>query len=485
MFNKPLADLLLKSDVVVGRSDVALSSIVIDSRHVSKGALFAALKGEKVDGRNFILQAEQSGATAVLCGVDDVIPATQMTVIRAVEPRRSLAHIASQFYGRQPAHMVAITGTDGKTSTADFYRQFLHLLGNQSASIGTLGVYGGTGKKIIEGTHTTPDAVSLHKILAELADKNITHVALEASSHGLHQYRLHGVNLEAAAFTNIARDHLDYHKTDDAYFAAKSMLFSEVLPAGKTAILNADDKRFPELKQICASRGQQVIDFGFHAGSLHIVSLTPHVSGQVMVCDVLGERYTIDISLVGAFQAMNILAAMGLALAGGETADALVAVIAKLQGVAGRMQHVATLNNGAAIYVDYAHTPMALANILTTIRAHTVGRLHVVFGCGGDRDAGKRPEMGRIANELADVITVTDDNPRSEEPTLIRKAILAACPNGKDVADRKDAIYAAVAALMSGDVLVIAGKGHEKVQIVAGVEYPFDDVMVARAAAGE
>ena len=501
--SKALTDLIFKSDVVVGRGDIAISSIVIDSRQVTAGALFVALKGEKVDGRNFISQAEQSGAVAVLCGVDDVIPETKMSVIRAMEPRRSLAHIAAEFYGKQPAHMVAITGTDGKTSTADFYRQLLHLLGKNSASIGTLGVYGGAGEKLIEGTHTTPDAVSLHKILAELVQKKVTHVALEASSHGLHQYRLHGVKLRGAAFTNIARDHLDYHKTEDDYFAAKAMLFSEVLNEDGVAVINGDDVRADALVAIAELRGSGVIIFGRWQEKwqgytlLEVESITPHATGQHLrlyapkrIWNFIVEMekntlFEIDVPLVGAFQVMNILAAMGLAMAGGVNAQDIIAQIPKLQGVAGRMQHVARLKNGAAIYVDYAHTPMALSNILTTIRAHTAGKLHVVFGCGGDRDTGKRPEMGKIASELADVITVTDDNPRSEDPALIRKAILTACPNGKDVADRKDAIYAAVAALASGDVLVIAGKGHEKVQIVAGVEYPFDDVMVARAAAGE
>lgn len=486
MLGKLLADLLPQGvSVSSGMGSVIVSDVVMDSRLVRPGALFCALKGEKIDGRQFIIQAQLAGASAILCAKDDIIPDMSLTVLRTENPRLAVAQIASRFYDAQPPHMVAVTGTDGKTSTADFYRQFLHVLGKHSASIGTLGVYSGDGSKLVDGTHTTPDAVNLHKMLAQLVEKKVSHACMEASSHGLHQYRMHGVHLEAAAFTNIARDHMDYHKTDEAYLAAKSMLFSELLPAGKTAVLNADDAKFTMLKSLCASRKHKLLDFGFHADALKILSLTPNTQGQVMVCALLGKRYEVAIPLVGAFQAMNILAAMGLAMACGESVEDLVAVIPQLQGVAGRMQHVATHKNGAAIYIDYAHTPAALANILTTIRPHVENRLHVVFGCGGDRDVGKRPQMGQIANELADVIIVTDDNPRSEDPALIRKAILDACPNGKEVADRRDAIYAAAKGLGAGDVLVIAGKGHEKVQIKAGLETPFDDAEVARAAVGE
>lgn len=459
-----------------------ISHITQDSREVRQGSLFAALKGEKVDSVQFIPQAEQQGAVAVLCAEDATLPNTKLRVIRAKEPRLALSQIAAQFYAKQPEHIVAVTGTDGKTSTADFFRQLMYLTGHASAAIGTLGVFDGQGKKRFDGTHTTPDAIKLHEVFAALADENITHVCMEASSHGLDQYRMHGVILEAAAFTNIARDHLDYHKTEADYFAAKMKLFSEVLPEGKTAIINADDAKADVVKNICRKRNQRIIDFGWKADGFKILAHTPTATGQKLEVELLGARHTIEIPLAGAFQAMNILAAIGLAHACGESLEKLLAAIPKLKGVPGRLEHVATAKNGAAIYVDYAHTPAALANILTTLRPHTQGKLHVVFGCGGNRDAGKRPEMGKAANDLADVVIVTDDNPRNEDPATIRKAIMAACPRGKEVADRKAAIYAAVAALSSGDVLVIAGKGHETVQIISGVEHHFSDAEVARQA---
>ena len=390
--------------------------------------------------------------------------------------------MAAAFYGMQPAHVVAVTGTDGKTSTADFFRQFAHLCGHASASIGTLGVIAGDGKTLHEGTHTTPDAIALHEMLTDLARRGITHACLEASSHGLDQYRLHGVRLQAAAFTNIARDHLDYHETEQKYFEAKVKLFSEILPVGGVAVINADDKRAGELQKICAARKHTLVDFGRKAESLKLLSLTPHMHGQQMRCRLFGIEYDVNIPLVGAFQAMNILAAIGLAQATGVAVADMVAAIPKLQGVPGRLQLAATRDNGAAIYVDYAHTPAALANVLTTLRAHTKNKLHVVFGCGGNRDAGKRPEMGKVACELADHVIVTDDNPRNEDPATIRAAIMTACGKAHEIAERSKAVYAAVQALDAGDILVIAGKGHEKTQIIGNVEHPHDDVEVAKEA---
>ena len=459
-----------------------INDVVTYSNKVTPGALFIALKGKKNDGAEFIPEAERNGALAVLCSADSILPDTKLPVIRATEPRKALSRIAAGFFAQQPAHMVAVTGTDGKTSTADFYRQFIHLLGKSSAAIGTLGVFSGEGKKLFEGTHTTPDPITLHRELAELTRMNIQHVCMEASSHGLDQYRLHGVRLQAAAFTNIARDHLDYHKTEVVYFAAKARLFSEVLPEGALAVLNQDDKRFAELVEICNMRKQRVLGFGFKGSDFTLHTITPNQHGQIVACNLLGAPHTLTIPLVGAFQVMNILAALGLVIGSGENLEAALACIPRLQGVPGRLEKVAQTPHGATIYVDYAHTPAALANILQTLRPHTLGKLHVVFGCGGDRDAGKRPQMGKAASELADFAYVTDDNPRSENPDAIRRAIMDACAGGQEIADRKKAIYTAVAALKAGDVLVLAGKGHEKVQIIAGVEYPFDDAQMAREA---
>jgi len=462
-----------------------ITHITQDSRAVKPGALFVALKGEKSDGVQFIPQAEHNGAVMVLCAENADIPPTRMRVIRAHEPRLALSQIAAKFYGAQPEHMVAVTGTDGKTSTADFFRQLVHAAGGHSVSIGTIGVLDGNGKKLKDATLTTPSTIALHQMLAELAGAGVTHGCLEASSHGLDQYRLHGVRLQAAAFTNIARDHLDYHETEQHYFEAKRKLFADILPLGGTAVINADDARAEEIKAVCAARGHKLVDFGMSAGVMQILSLTPQPHGQDVRCRIFGDEYNLHIPLAGAFQVMNILAAIGLANATGIALQPLLDAVPKLQGVPGRLELVAKNKNGAAIYVDYAHTPAALANILKTLRPHTQNKLHVVFGAGGNRDAGKRAPMGQAANELADVAYVTDDNPRNENPASIRATIMASCPRGIEVADRVQAIYAAVSGLGAGDVLVIAGKGHEKNQIIGNVEHPHDDAEVARDAAGK
>lgn len=462
-----------------------VTTITADSRRVMKGSLFAALKGEKRDGAEFIPDALLAGATAILCGKGIKATDNDAVLLHSDNPRKALAHMAAAFYGRQPRHMVAVTGTDGKTSTCDFYRQFCHGLGKSAASIGTLGVLLGNGDMLHEGSHTTPDAVELHKLLAEMNGLNITHAAMEASSHGLDQYRLDGVKLQAAAFTNIARDHLDYHKTEEGYFAAKARLFSELLSRGATAVLNQDDIKFPALKASCNNAGVQVIGFGKTGGELHLEKIEPLAHGQRAHVALYGKRYKLAIPVVGEFQVMNILAALGLVIATGEDVKKALETIPHFKGVPGRLEQVARLANGATVFIDYAHTPMALENILKTLRPHTKGKLHVVFGCGGDRDVGKRPQMGKIAATLADRIIITDDNPRSEKPAAIRKAILATCADAKEVADRGQAIYAAIQGLESGDILVIAGKGHEKTQIVGQKIMPFDDAEVARKALQE
>ncbi|MDE3061201.1 MAG: UDP-N-acetylmuramoyl-L-alanyl-D-glutamate--2,6-diaminopimelate ligase [Pseudomonadota bacterium] len=486
---------------------IMITGITLDSRQVQPGFLFAALKGAQTDGSRFIPQAVQAGAAAVLCDRETAVAETNLAIIRAENPRLALAHMAAAFYGRQPAHMAAVTGTDGKTSTCDFFRQFWHHMGQSSASIGTLGaivtpppVGGRSGGGLAHTTEqtspdpnpppmgegisgTTPDPVQLHKLLAELHDKHILYTGMEASSHGLDQYRLDGVKLEAAAFTNLTRDHLDYHKTEQAYFTAKKRLFSELLPEGKTAVLNQDDARFTELQAICRQRGHAILGFGRKGEQFRLVDIEPLPHGQRAHVMLFGKAHMLEIPLVGAFQAMNILAALGLVIGTGGEMEKALAVIPKFRGVPGRLEQVAQLRNGATVFIDYAHTPAALANILKTLRPHTQGALHVVFGCGGDRDAGKRPEMGRIAEQLADEVTVTDDNPRSEDPALIRSAILAVTQRAKEVADRQLAIYVAMKRLGAGDVLVIAGKGHEKTQIVGDKVMPFDDAEVAREAA--
>ncbi len=466
-------------------ASLPITAITSDSRAVIPGALFVALKGVKGDGAAYIVQAHKQGAVAVLCDYDTQVEASGMAVLRARNPRLALAHMAAAFYGAQPAHIVAVTGTDGKTSTADFYRQFWHRMNTSSASIGTLGVLAGGGAVLYPGTHTTPDAVELHRMLADMAAKHITHVAMEASSHGLDQHRLDGVRLEAAAFTNLTRDHLDYHITDEAYFAAKARLFATLLPEGKTAVLNQDDRSFSALRDLCEKRHIRVVGYGKSGGDFRLMQSMPNTHGQHVKLELRGRPYELDVPLVGAFQVMNILAALGLVEASGGGLEQALSAVAHFTGVPGRLEHVATLGNGAAVFIDYAHTPMALANILATLRPHTQAKLHVVFGCGGDRDAGKRPEMGREADRLADAAIVTDDNPRSENPAVIRTAIMAACARGKEVADRKEAIYVALRGLGAGDILVVAGKGHEKTQIVGDKIFPFDDAAVIRDAVKE
>ncbi len=479
-----LSELIAAVPEAVEFSELKITGITSDSGKVQPGYVFFAMKGEKNDGAKFIPQAEQNGAAIVFAGRDSQIGQHKIPVIILENNRLALARMASVFYGAQPQHIVAVTGTDGKTSTADFFRQLMFLDGKKSASMGTIGVISGEGKDLFPGTLTTPDPVELHRMLAEIAKLGVQQLAMEASSHGLDQYRLDGVRLQAAAFTNIARDHLDYHKTEDAYFLAKSRLFGELLPEGKTAVLNQDDVRFPQLKEICRKRKHEIIGFGHKGAEFAVNTIKPNQHGQSVALTLFGKKHKVEVPLVGEFQVMNILAALGLVIGVGGNLEKTLANIPKLKGVAGRLEQVVTTKNGATVFIDYAHTPLALANILNTLRPHTEGKLHVVFGCGGDRDAGKRPLMGQIGSELADITVITDDNPRSEKSETIRAAVMAGCIKPcKEVADRAEAIYFAIEQLGAGDVLVIAGKGHEKMQIIGDKHIPFDDGEVARNAA--
>ena len=387
-------------------------------------------------------------------------------------------------YAPQPATIAAVTGTNGKTSVAAFTRQIWAHHGLGAASLGTLGIVGPDFAE--PGSLTTPDPVALHRALQRLAARGIDHVALEASSHGLDQFRLDGLTLSAAAFTNLTRDHLDYHGDMAAYFAAKRRLFAELLPRGGAAVINLDSSEGRELAALCRGRGQRVIGFGADAlADLRLISARPEGAGQTLLLEAFGTRRALLLPLMGEFQAMNALAALGLAVATGVPAGEALDALAALQGAPGRMEHAATHPNGAPIIVDYAHTPDALETALTALRPHCRGRLVVVFGCGGDRDAGKRPMMGAIAERLADRVIVTDDNPRSEDAASIRRAILAAAPKAREIGDRGSAIRAAVAMLEPGDVLLLAGKGHERGQIVGDTVLPFDDAEMARAAVAE
>lgn len=463
-----------------GSGEVEIGGLALDSRVVRAGDLFAAMPGTRTDGRRFLADARSAGAVAVL-GDAGVVAATDLPALVAEEPRAALARVAARFYGRQPATVVAVTGTSGKSSVAVFTRQLWAGLHLPAASLGTLGLQ--TSDAPGDGSLTTPDPITLHRVASGLAAEGIEHLALEASSHGLDQHRVDGLRLAAAAFTNLSRDHFDYHGSSAAYYAAKRRLFAELLPVGATAVLNADVAEFADLAGLAVDRQLRIIDYGERAQALRLVGRTPTADGMALEVELLGRRHRFSIGLVGGFQASNLLAAAGLVLAGGAAVDALLPLLASLRAPPGRMQLVARHPTGAAAFVDYAHKPQALAKALEALRPHTQGRLLVVFGCGGDRDAGKRPLMGEIAARLADDVVVTDDNPRTEDPGAIRAAVLAGAPAARDIGDRGGAIHAAFSGLRTGDTLLVAGKGHENYQIVGDRVLPFDDAQVLREAA--
>ncbi|MBW4091041.1 MAG: UDP-N-acetylmuramoyl-L-alanyl-D-glutamate--2,6-diaminopimelate ligase [Proteobacteria bacterium] len=467
------------------------AGVTADSRQVAPGFLFAALPGGRADGRSFIAEAVARGAVAVLAPPGTAWPegVPSRPLIEDPAPRRRLAEFAARFAGPQPRCIAAVTGTNGKTSTVSFLRQIWAAGGQAAASLGTLGleVEGAASPMPAAGASlTTPDPVALADMLARLARAGIAQVAIEASSHGLAQFRLDGVRLAAAGFTNLTRDHLDYHGTEDTYRAAKLRLFAELLPAGAPAVVNADmdQASLAALGAIAAARRLDLRTVGEAGTTLRLCAARPRPDGQdIEVMRPDGTRRALPLALPGRFQAENALLAAALAEALGET-DAL-ARLPGLHGVRGRLELAAKLPGGAAAYVDYAHTPDALARLLGALRPHAAGRLIVVFGAGGDRDRGKRPLMGAAAAEGADTVIVTDDNPRSEDPAAIRAAIRAACPAALEIGDRAAAIAAGMDLLRSGDVLVVAGKGHEPGQIVGGTVIPFDDAGVIRGLAGQ
>ncbi len=468
------------------QSDPEIVGLTANSRDVKPGFLFAALRGTLRDGRTFAGEAVAKGAVAILTDDDaalalDDAGRSRIGIIADPNPQRRLALLAARFYPRQPKTIAAVTGTNGKTSVVHFMREIWTALGLKAASLGTLGLVAPAGRRA--GALTTPNPVALHRDLAALAADGIDHVAIEASSHGLAQYRLDGINLAAAAFTNLTRDHLDYHGDMESYRAAKERLFTELLVPARVAVLNADVPEFRRLAALCQDREQRILAYGNAPDAeLRIIHRLPRPHGQHLAAEFFGERHDIELPLVGAFQAMNVLAALGLVVATGGDLAAAVAVLARLAGVPGRLQLVGEATSGAPVFVDYAHTPDALASVLGALRPHAAERLVVVFGAGGDRDRGKRPLMGKVATERADLVYVTDDNPRGEDPAKIRRAILAAAPQAVEIGDRRGAIAAAIAGLRRGDVLVIAGKGHETGQIVGGEILPFDDAVVAAAA---
>jgi len=468
-----------------GWGHVEISGLTADSREVQPGWLFAALPGAKADGARFVSDAIAKGAAAVLVKAGaDVAEAAHIPVLASAEPRRALALMAARFFAAQPDKIVAVTGTSGKTSVAEFTRQIFAARGRKAASLGTIGLVKPDGS--VYGGLTTPDPVTLHRTLAELAGEGFTHLAFEASSDGLAQHRLDAVKLKAAAFTNLGRDHLNTHHTVEAYRDAKLRLFTELLPADGAAVLNADTRNANEelILRLALSCGRRAMTVGTRGETLKLESVARDGFAQRLTVRHAGKSYAIRLPLIGDYQAANALLAAGLAIATGEAADAVFGALETLKGVKGRLEIAGELRGGLVV-IDYAHKPDALIAALDALRPFAPGKLVCVFGCGGDRDKGKRPLMGQIAAAKADTVIVTDDNPRSEKPDAIRAEILAGAPGAIEIGDRAEAIRSAVQGLAKGDVLLVAGKGHETGQIIGARVLPFSDHAAVQAALAE
>ncbi|MBU2983250.1 UDP-N-acetylmuramoyl-L-alanyl-D-glutamate--2,6-diaminopimelate ligase [Lentibacter algarum] len=466
--------------------DASITGLAVDSREVKEGYLFAALPGTQVHGGEFIQYALRMGAAAVLTDNEGALlakaelDASDAVLVLTENPRQTLAYTSALWFGAQPDVMLAVTGTNGKTSVSTFARMIWQELGKRAINLGTTGVEGDWNAPL---AHTTPEPITLHRTLSEAAHAGVSHAAMEASSHGLAQNRLDGVRLKAAGFTNFTQDHLDYHSTFDEYFAAKSGLFSRVLSEDGTAVINVDDARGPEMAAIAAARDIKVMAVGRTDGAdIQLTAQRYHGTGQEVFFKHASKGYRADLKLIGGFQAENVLLAAGLVIACGEEPARVFETLDQMSTVRGRMQLAATRKNGASVFVDYSHTPDAVATALKAMRPHVAGRIIAIVGAGGDRDAGKRPLMGAAAAQNADVVIVTDDNPRSEDPASIREAVMQGCPEANNVGDRAEAILRGVDLLEPGDALLIAGKGHESGQIVGDDVLPFDDVEQASIA---
>lgn len=483
-----LIDLTEASDMsVLGQpplADTEIAGLTCDSRRVQPGYLFAALPGSAVDGREFIADAVAKGAVAVLTTPDVNDAEIKVPVLVDEEPRKRYARMAALFFSAQPRTIAAVTGTNGKTSVASFLRQMWQAQGQPAASLGTLGLVAPG----FENTPslTTPDAVDLHKMLFDLSRAGIDYMAMEASSHGLDQYRLDGVKVTLAAFTNLSRDHLDYHGDMESYLKAKMRLFTEIMAEGGTAVINADDDYSARMVNAAKDAGHKVMTYGRMGADIQLIAQKPLSDGQRLTVKVGQDVSTFRLPLTGAFQAENALCALGLFMASGGDAMSGLQALSGLMGVRGRVELIGHHPKvKTPVFVDYAHTPDALETLLTNLRPHAENNLHVVFGCGGDRDQGKRPMMGKIAADLADVVIVTDDNPRSEDAAAIRSQIMETCAGGLEIGDRAAAIATAIKGLRQGDILVVAGKGHEQGQIVGDQVLPFDDAEQIRKALKE
>jgi len=471
------------AEIAAGNGDVDCGGVTADSRAVKSGDLFVAIAGGKTDGLRFVDQAVAAGAVAIMAerAPEGPLPDT-VAFVHAANARRALAQLAAKIYPRQPRIIAAVTGTSGKTSVAAFTRQIWSALGHRAASIGTIGVVSPRGE--MYGSLTTPDPVVLHRSLQELADDGVTHLAIEASSHGLDQFRLDGLRIAVGAFTNLTRDHLDYHPSFEAYLAAKLRLFDELIALRGTAVVDVDHEHADAVLAAAKAHGLSMLRVGRAGNEIRLVDARIDGFSQMLRVAYGGKEFKVKLPLVGAFQVENALVAAAIAIATGGAADVVFAALADLQGAKGRLELVGQ-KRGAPIFVDYAHKPDALAKALEALRPYASGRLVVVFGAGGDRDRGKRPLMGAVAAAKADRVIVTDDNPRSEEAAAIRAAILAAAPGAGEIGDRREAIRAAIAELNSGDVLLIAGKGHETGQIIGDRIVPFSDHEAVAAALKE
>jgi UDP-N-acetylmuramoyl-L-alanyl-D-glutamate--2,6-diaminopimelate ligase len=471
------------ADIAGIDSDSRVTGFAIDHRKVAPGTVFGAFRGAVHNGEDFIRDAVSAGAVAIVARPE--VPVVGAAHVAAAEPRREFARLAAKFFRPFPANVVAVTGTNGKTSNVELTRQLWRMAGHHAASIGTLGVT--TADDRVTTGLTTPDIVTFLGNMAGLAREGVSHAAFEASSHGLAQYRTEGLPVQAAAFTNFSRDHLDYHGTMDDYFEAKMRLFSEVVEPDGTAVIWTDDPRSDEVIARASERGLKLLTVGGRGETLKLVERATTQLGQTLTLEVDGRLRKIDLPLIGAYQAANALTAAGLVIATGGDVERTLADLSRLQPVRGRLERAVISRAGAPVYVDYAHTPDAIEAAIAALRPHAKGRLIIVFGAGGDRDVGKRSEMGAVAARLADLVIVTDDNPRSEDPAAIRRDILSGAPGGREIGGRREAIAAAIAEAGPDDLVLLAGKGHEQGQIVGvGKDMkvlPFDDVAVARECA--
>jgi len=470
-------------DIADVDSDSEVTGFALDHRKVVRGSVFGAFKGAVFNGEDFIGQAVDRGAVAVIARPDAIVD--RVPLLPDPEPRRLFATLAAKFYAPFPETVVAVTGTNGKTSTVEMARQMWRMLGHRSASIGTLGVT--TSDDQVSTGLTTPDIVTFLNNMAGLKRMGISHVAYEASSHGLDQHRAEGVPLAAAAFTNFSRDHLDYHQTMEAYFEAKMRLFEELLPPGKPAVIWTDDPKSDEVIDRARLTGRDVLTVGRRGEIIRLVEQKPTSLGQTLVLEYGGKSHQLALPLIGAYQSANVLTAAGLVLATGADWNATFTAMQRVAPVRGRLERAVISRDGVPVYIDYAHTPDALEAAIAALRPHVAkekgARLITVFGAGGDRDQGKRPQMGAVATRLSDVVIVTDDNPRSENPAVIRSAIMAAAPGATEVPGRREAIAEAIRIARDGDIVLVAGKGHETGQIIGDQVLPFDDALVARECA--